>query len=74
MDNLPEFTQFVQLTQKSLINEQARLAFLEKNSTILSIFHVINIKYHHTPLLIYLVNKQAGRHFFLHTILFWYAR
>ena len=64
MDNLPEFTQFVQLTQKSLINEQARLAFLEKNSTILSIFHVINIKFHHSRLLIYLVDKQTGWHFF----------
>ena len=52
------------ITLKSLINEHARLAFLEKISTILSIFHVINIKFHHTRLLIYLVNKQAGWCFF----------
>ena len=51
-------------TLKSLINEHARLAFLEFFSTILSFFHVINEKFHLTRLLIYLVNKQAGRHFF----------
>ena len=62
MDNLPEFTQFVQLTQKSLINEQARLAFLEKISTILLIFHVINIKFHHTRLLIYYINEYRFSH------------
>ena len=37
------------VTLKFLINEHARLAFLEKNSTILSIFHVINMKYICTP-------------------------
>ena len=49
---------------KSLINEHARLAFLEFFSTILSFFHVINKQFHLTRLLIYLVNKQAGWHFF----------
>ena len=51
-------------TLKSLINQHACLAFLEFFSTILSFFHVINGKFHLTRSLIYLVNKQAGRHFF----------
>ena len=51
-------------TLQSVINEHARLAFLEKFSTILSIFHVINTKFHHARLFIYLVNKQLGWHFF----------
>ena len=63
-----------QSTIKSLINEHTRLAFLEFFATILSIFYVINKKFHHTRLLIYLVNKRAGWHFFPPYSLFWSDR
>ena len=49
---------------KSLIEEHARLDFSDFLSTLLAIFHVINEKFHSARLLIYLVNKQAGWHFF----------
>ena len=52
------------LTLKSLIEEHARLDFSDFLSTLLAIFHVINKKFHPARLLIYLVNKQAGWHFF----------
>ena len=51
-------------TLKSLIEEHARLDFSDFLSTLLAIFHVINEKFHPARLLIYLVNKQAGCHFF----------
>ena len=51
-------------TLKSLIEEHAPLDFSDFLSTLLAIFHVINEKFHPARLLIYLVNKQAGWHFF----------
>ena len=51
-------------TLKSLIEEHARLYFSVFPSTLLAIFHVINEKFPPARLLIYLVNKQAGWHFF----------
>ena len=51
-------------TLKSLIEEYARLDFSDFLSTLLAIFHVINEKFPPARLLIYLVNKQAGWHFF----------
>ena len=51
-------------TLKSLIEEHARLNFSDFHSTLLAIFHVVNEKFHPARLLIYLVNKQAGWHFF----------
>ena len=51
-------------TLKSLIEEHARLDFSDFLSTLLAIFHVINVKFPPARLLIYLVNKQAGWHFF----------
>jgi hypothetical protein len=51
-------------TLKSLIEEHARLDFSDFLSTLLAIFHVINEKVPPARLLIYLVNKQAGWHFF----------
>ena len=51
-------------TLKSLIEEHARLDFSDFLSTLLAIFHVINEKFPPARLLIYLVNKQAGCHFF----------
>ena len=60
------FTKLVVLnnTLKSLIEEHARLDFSDFFSTLLAIFHVLNKKFHPARLLIYLVNKQAGCHFF----------
>ena len=52
------------ITWKSLTEEHARLDFADFLSTLLAIFHVIDEKFHPTRLLIYLVNKQAGGHFF----------
>ena len=52
------------VTLKSLIEKHARLDFSDFLSTLLAIFHVINEKFHPARLLIYLVNKQAGWHFF----------
>ena len=52
------------LTLKSLIEEHARLDFSDFLSSLLAIFHVINEKFPPARLLIYLVNKQAGLHFF----------
>ena len=60
--NLP--LTFVLCTLKFLIEEHARLAFLDFLSLLLAIFHVINEKFPPARLLIYLVNKQAGWHFF----------
>ena len=51
------------VTLNFLINEHACLAFLEFFATILSIFYVINEKFHPTRLLIYIVNKQTGWYF-----------
>ena len=51
-------------TLKSLIEEHACLNFSDFHSALLAIFHVINKKFHPARLLIYLVNKQAGWHFF----------
>ena len=51
-------------TLKSLIEELARLDFSDFLSTLLAIFHVINEKFHSACLLFYIVNKQAGWHFF----------
>ena len=51
-------------TLKSLIEEHACLDFSNFLSTLLAIFYVINEKFHPARLLIYLVNKQAGWHFF----------
>jgi hypothetical protein len=52
------------LTLKSLIEEHARLDFSDFLSALLAIFHVINEKFPPASLSIYLVNKQAGWHFF----------
>ena len=52
------------ITLKSLIEENARLDFSDFLSTLLVSFHLISRKFHSTHLLIYLVNKQAGWHFF----------
>ena len=46
---------------KSLKEERARLDFSDFLSTLFSIFHVINEKFHPARLLIYLSNKKAGR-------------
>ena len=51
-------------TLKSLIDEHAHLDFSDFLSTLVAIFHVINEKFHSAGLLIYLVNKPAGWHFF----------
>ena len=51
-------------TLKSLIEEHACLDFSGFLSTLLSIFHVINEKFHPARLLTYLVKKQAGWNFF----------
>ena len=59
-------------TLKSLIEEHARLDFSDFLSTLLTIFNVINEKFHSARLLIYLVNKQAGWHFFP-TLLVYYG-
>ena len=40
----------------SLIKEHACLSFLEKNSTILSIFHLINEKIFHHTLIFHVIN------------------
>ena len=58
------FKQKYILTLKSRIEEHARLNFSDFLSTLLAIFHVVNEKFHPAHLLIYLVNKQAGWHFF----------
>ena len=46
------------------IEEHARLDFSDFLSTLLAIFHVINEKLPPACLIMYLVNKQAGWHFF----------
>ena len=51
-------------TLKSLIEDDARLDCSNFPSTLLAIFHVIKDKFPPAGLLIYLVNKQAGWHFF----------
>ena len=51
-------------TLKSLIEEHARLDFSDFLSTLLTIFHIINKKFHPARLLTYLVKKQAGWNFF----------
>ena len=51
-------------TLKSLIEEHARIDFSDFLSTLLTIFHVINEKFHPARLLIHLMNKQAVWHFF----------
>ena len=51
-------------TLKSLIEEHACLDFSDFLSTLLAIFYVVNEKFPPACLLIYLVNKQAGWHFF----------
>ena len=61
-------------TLKSLIEEHARLDFSDFLSTLFAIFHVINEKFHHTRLLIYLVKKQAEGIFSNPARLFWSAR
>ena len=50
--------------RSALIEEHARLDFSDILSTLLAIFHVINEKFHPACLLIYLVNKRAGWHYF----------
>ena len=51
-------------TLKCLIEEHACLNFSDFHSTLLSIFHAVNEKFHPASLFIYLVNKQAGWHLF----------
>ena len=61
-------------TQNSLINEHARLAFLEFFATLIPLFfYVIYKKCHRTRLLIYFVNKRVGWHFFPPSHSFWSA-
>ena len=59
LDILEEIT-----TLKSLIEEHALLDFSDFLSPLLAIFHVIYEKFLPDRLLVYLVNKQAGWHFF----------
>ena len=46
------------------MEEHARLDFSDFLFTLLAICHIIKEKFHPAHLLIYLVNKQAGWHFF----------
>ena len=52
-------------TLKSLIEEHACLDFSDLLSTLLTIFHGINKKFHPARLLTYLLKKKAGWNFFL---------
>ena len=61
-------------TLKSLIEEHSRLDFSDFLSTLLTIFHVINEKFHPARVFIYLVNKPAGGIFSNPARLFWAAR
>ena len=57
-------------TLNSLIEMHTRLDFSDLLSTLLAIFHVIKEKIPPARLLIYLVNKQAGWHFFPSLLLY----
>ena len=55
---------FAVLTLKSLIEEHVRLDFSDFFFHPAHNFYVANKKFHPAGLFIYLVNKQAGQHFF----------